>query len=89
MGELKVTLFRWLVYSNSLSRLEEQCDAVSGSVDLQQRVYRLVLPLDVADLLDYSGMCYCECVVLVAVVIKSCFVDYCSQRLCCLVEQNV
>ena len=59
MCELKVTLFRWLVYSNSLSCLEEQCDVVSGSVDLQQRVYRLALPLDVAELLDYSGMCQC------------------------------
>jgi len=56
MSELKVKLFRWLVFSNSLSCLEEQCDVVSKSVDLQQRVYRLVLPLDVAELLDYSGM---------------------------------
>ncbi|XP_065894545.1 minichromosome maintenance domain-containing protein 2-like isoform X2 [Dysidea avara] len=33
---------------------EEQCDVESGSGDLHQRVYRLVLPLDVAELLDYS-----------------------------------
>jgi len=57
MSELKVTLFRWLVNSNSLSCLEEQCDVASESVDLQQQVYRLVLALDVAELLDYSGMC--------------------------------
>ena len=56
MSELKVTLFHWLVLSNSLPCLEEQCDVASRSVDLQQRVYRLVLPLDVAELLDYNGM---------------------------------
>ena len=52
MDNLKVTTFRWLVHSNSLSYLEEQCNALSSDV---QRVYRLVLPLDVPELLDYSG----------------------------------
>ena len=52
MDELKVTLFRWLVHNNSLSCLEEQCDSLWSGI---QRVYRLVLPLDVPELLDYSG----------------------------------
>ena len=47
-----MTVFRWLVHSNSLSCLEEQCDALRSVV---QRVYRLVLPLDVPEILDYSG----------------------------------
>ena len=52
MDNLKVTVFRWLVHSNSLYYLEEQCDTLRSDI---QRVYRLVLPLDVAELLDYSG----------------------------------
>lgn len=52
MDELKVTLFRWLVDSKLLSYLEEQCDTFKNGI---QRVYRLVLPLDVPKLLDYSG----------------------------------
>ena len=47
-----MTTFRWLVHSNSLSYLEEQCDTLKSDT---HRVYRLVVPLDVSELLDYSG----------------------------------